>query len=210
MPPSLVRYRRNQTVVNVTTAGVQIAGPNPERRKLLISSPAMLSASSPAVGAQGDNLDTSTIGVKLSYTVPAGVNATLTHLSWTLTAGAAPTIEWRLSRGGVVSTIQTGAANMLATPSLPLIPGDIVQLNVSVLGAASTVDAVIGVQLDPTSTRVTISFTGQAVLDQGINIYPGQLPLQLDNDVIGEAVTEAVFAVTALGTQTISVLDLFY
>jgi hypothetical protein len=61
----------------------------------------------------------------------------------------------------------------------------------------------------PATNRYTVSFTGAAVLDQGLTIYPGQPPMNLDRDVYGDAFIEEVRAISAGVAQIVSVIDVF-
>lgn len=61
----------------------------------------------------------------------------------------------------------------------------------------------------PRTNRVTINFAGPAVLDQGINIHPGTLPLILIEEDIGQALREEIHAITTGGPETLGILDVF-
>ena len=62
----------------------------------------------------------------------------------------------------------------------------------------------------PLTNRVTLSFGGPAVLDQGITLYPLGQPLLLLFDYLGDALHEDVFAITTAGAQTVGFVDVFW
>ena len=62
----------------------------------------------------------------------------------------------------------------------------------------------------PLSSRITLDFGGPAVLDQGIVQYPGTQPLVLLYQQIGEALHEDVFAIGAVGSQTVGWMEIFW
>ena len=62
----------------------------------------------------------------------------------------------------------------------------------------------------PLTNRVTLSYGGPAVLDQGITLYPTNQPLLLLFDYLGDAMHEDVFAITTGGAQTIGFVDVFW
>ena len=180
-----------------------------ERETLLISSPAQDVNSGVNQGTLTSAADTSTTGVKSSYTVPNNVQGVLTYASAFVIAGTPPTMALQVVRGATTITLESGTLSVDVTPGFPLQAGDVVRWNVTAAGAGSTADFSIGVTLDRDSLRTTISFLGAAVLDSGINIYPGTRPLLLGERDLGPALREPVFAIAAFGTPTIAVVDYF-
>lgn len=61
----------------------------------------------------------------------------------------------------------------------------------------------------PVTNRITLSFGGPAVLDKGINLYPGSSPLVLGGDWCLCWITEDIFAISAVADQVIGVVDIF-
>jgi hypothetical protein len=91
-----------------------------------------------------DGVDTTTTGVKLSYTVPTGKKAFLRFASWFNNAGT-PTVRLELKRGATVIVLRESNASFLESGQLSLLEGDIVQFNVSVAGTTSNADGCISV-----------------------------------------------------------------
>lgn len=62
----------------------------------------------------------------------------------------------------------------------------------------------------PNLNYITLSFGGEAVLNQGINIYALQNPFILMYDHIGDAICEPIFALASAGAPTIGFIDVFW
>jgi len=62
----------------------------------------------------------------------------------------------------------------------------------------------------PQSSRITLDFGGNAVLDSGITLYPSTLPLQLVYHHFGDSIHEDIFAIGAVGSQTIGWMEVFW
>jgi len=62
----------------------------------------------------------------------------------------------------------------------------------------------------PVANRVTLSFGGPAVLDQGVNLYAGGPPLFLVWDHLGNSMREEVRAISTVANATIGVVDWFW
>jgi hypothetical protein len=62
----------------------------------------------------------------------------------------------------------------------------------------------------PLTSRITLDFGGPAVLDQGIVLYPATLPLLLSSEHIGEGLKEDIFAIGAVGSQTIGWMEILW
>lgn len=57
--------------------------------------------------------------------------------------------------------------------------------------------------------RFTFSLKGVAVLDQGITLYPGTAPFNLRKDIHGDCVNHPWQGISAVGAQTITVIEIF-
>lgn len=62
----------------------------------------------------------------------------------------------------------------------------------------------------PASNRITLSFLGAAVLDEGITLHPGGPPLVLEWDTLGGSITASIQAIAAIAAQTIGVVEVFW
>jgi hypothetical protein len=203
------RYKRDQRTVTVTTSGVQIAGSNPRRKKLILSAPAYDVASGLNQGAVGSGLNGAATGVRLSYTVPASVQATGLSATLANITGGAPTVSLQIVRGATTYFLGSFTTQQQLNLPVPLQAGDVIQWNVTTAVGGSTFDATLGVQLDPHSLRITVSALAIPTLDSGLNIYPGLTPQYLDADIMGSALTEQLFGISAFGSPQISVIDIF-
>ena len=200
---------RNQTFTVLGQTSKQIAGPNMRRKKILISSPPTLINPETNTGASAFHVDTSVGGIKVTYTVPAGVQATLQSATVGETTGTTVVSALQLVRGGNTLLLASFTGSGSFGAATPLQAGDVVQWNVTTAVALSFCDYTLNVVQDAANARITISFSGDAVLDQGITINPGQLPLDLSSEMYGEAIREPIFAIAASGSPTIGVLDIF-
>ena len=90
----------------------------------------------------GAALSGATVGVKLSYVVPAGRQAELTWASAQNFTGA-PTVAIQAIVGGTTVTLGSAAGPESFSGLIALNAGDTVQLNVTALVAASVFDGVI-------------------------------------------------------------------
>lgn len=60
----------------------------------------------------------------------------------------------------------------------------------------------------PSSNRISISLTGPAVLDQGLTIYPSNLPMHLRHEDFGDSLCNEIRAISALAAQNVTIIDL--
>lgn len=97
-----------------------------------------------------DGVDTTTTGVKLSYTVPAGGSAKLLSASWFNNAGT-PTVKLQILRGAATIVLRQDAASFRESIPTTLLDGDVVQLNVTVGGTTSNADAQLSIEEYPNS-----------------------------------------------------------
>jgi hypothetical protein len=208
-PPRKPRYQRDKRQFSVGTSDVTILGSNPRRRAILIGSPLPTDTPFLSDGTQTKGADTSTTGVKSSYTVPAATQATLLAAAMNETTGSTvvAALEWK--RGANVYTLQSFTATGQWTAQLDLQAGDLIQWDVTTAVALSITDFVIAIRKERVPIRLTIQFGDAAVAEQGITLSPGTLPLYLHEDHIGSAIQEEVHAITNGATVTVPVVDIF-
>lgn len=89
------------------------------------------------------NASVASTGVALSYVAPANRCTKVVGASFVSTAGALPTIALQAILGGVTVSLNSLVANGFVNQTLWLQPGDTVQWNVTVVGAAGTADLTI-------------------------------------------------------------------
>lgn len=200
---------RAQITTTVGTSAIQIAGPNPRRWGLLIDSPPIV----PDPGAAQTKLvsaaSTATTGVKQSFVVPAGQQAVLTSAGTVETTGTGVVSSLQIVRAATTFNLAQVTTTGVLTTTIPLLAGDTIQWNVTTAIAAAVNDYWLGIALDVGTSRVTISFLEGVTLDNGLNLYPGTLPLVLLYPDYGDAIHEAVFAVAQAGSVPITVVDFF-
>lgn len=94
-----------------------------------------------------DDVDTTTMGAKLSYIVPEGKAAIVRSWSWfsNVTTGAA-TARLQIARDSSVANLQSITDRVVDyDTNIHLDEGDEVRFNVTVIGVASTADAMLSV-----------------------------------------------------------------
>lgn len=200
---------RDQTFTTLSTASKQIAGPNPRRKAVVITAPSASDTPTISDGTVTDAASTASTGAKSSYTVPAGTEAVLNSATFFDSSAITAICALELVRGGLTYTLASYTGSGIFAAPVPLQAGDIVQWDCTTLLAASTADFTINVTRENAQNVITISFSGPAVLNQGINLNPNTLPLTLDTGIYGDALTGAIYAIAAVGTPTIGVLDIF-
>jgi hypothetical protein len=200
---------RNQGNVAITTSSTQLVGPNPRRKALIISAPQPLTDSEKNASVLVKGADTSTTGVKASYTVPAASTATLVFASLNETTGTTVVAALELKRGANVYQLTSFTAVGTFEGTVPLSAGDIVQWDVTTAVALSVTDFVLAVELDQLDQYITVVLGSPAVLDGGVDIYPGASPLYLDFDTLGDSIREEVSAIASQSTTTIGFIDIF-
>lgn len=196
--------RRNQLTVSVGTVSTALCSPSPKRRALIFNAPPIARELYTGGSVVAAAVDTAVLGVKLTYTAPAGRRAVVLTATCALTAGPAPTVQLRATIGGVTVILAQGVAPQTFTFSVPLAAGDSVSWNVSVVGAASTCDFEISAEEQQSQDRYTIAFGGAAVLDQGITVQPGGPILILDLNVCGCWMREGIFGISAVNAQNVT------
>lgn len=200
---------RSQTTVTVGTTSTQIAGPNPRRKGLVIGCPPIQPDPGSASTKLASSASTATTGVKLSFTVPAGQQATLTGAGVVETTGTGVISNLQVVRAATTFNLGTVTTTGTILATVPLQAGDVVQWNVTTAIAASVSDFWLGLTIDVGTTRLTVSLSDVAVLDNGFNLYPGTLPFTMWHHEYGDALHEAISAITQAGSLSVTVVDFF-
>lgn len=158
------------------------------------------------VASQSGGGGISTTGVKVIHIAPAGVQERL--VAWNFyTADPTAVAHLHLIRNGVNLIVDQGTSPVNHPVNLLLNGGDQVNVTIDTPGAAGSVaDFVMSLESFNSAARVSLGFGAPAVLDAGLTIYAGQLPLLLP----GAAVENDLFAVADAAGRPINVVDLFY
>lgn len=192
--------------VTVGTTSVLLLPAQPGRALVFVGAPPVPPAATTQSSTMSGQVPVSTTGGKLSFTVPTGQVGTLTSFS-IRTASTTALQQLAVFRGATTIGIWQGTGSTVQTLNIPLLAGDIVQLNTLAAGAAGDIaDMTIGVISQGPSARVSLGFGRPAVLDAGLTIYAGQIPLLLP----GAAATDDIYAVADAAGRPINVVDLFY
>lgn len=216
-PPTLPRpgqqakrelYRDFRPVV-VGTSSTQLVGPNPRRIALYLSSPPFQANPETFQTALAQATSTASTGVKLSFTVPAGSQGTLTEAFVSAQTGTPGTVAIQIVRGGTTVTLASGTTALTVTGPIYLKAGDVVQINVTAAGTASAADMMISVEQDTGASQVTISFGVPATVGGGLNLGQGQVFASFFAEHIGQAIREEINAIASPVAQTIGILDVF-
>jgi hypothetical protein len=199
----------DQSFASVGTSDTKLVGPNTKRRALLIGAP--IPTDTPVVNDSTltSGADTSTTGVKSSYTVPAGVQATLLSATMNETTGTTVVAQLQIHRGATVIALQIFTKVGVYSAPADLQAGDIIEWNVTTAVALSVTDFTIFASRERVPPRVTLSFVGAPTAEQGLTLSPGTLPLYLHDDHIGSAIQREVRAIANAGTVTVPVVDIF-
>lgn len=202
--------RRNQLSVSVSSSSIPVLTANPNRIGAIFSLQPGVIVDNTIIPVYAQNVDTSTTGVKLSITIPGTHRMLFTGAGQFQDAVAGVITAVQIVHSGLTTNIAQLTSTQSFTGNIFVIGGDTIRLNVTTAQVASSYDMWIGVQDVIGGNYVTLSFQGQAVLQNGINIKQGDPPLILWKDVVGDAITEDVYGIAATGTSVLTVLDLFY
>lgn len=203
MARTLVRDIRS---VLVGTSSTFLLPERSSRVLTFVGAPPPLASPVVAQSILAQGVAISTTGVKLSYTVPAGSTGRLTGWSYFSSTGTA-TIVVSVVRGGTTVILQAAGSSLAVTTNVPLSGGDTVTMSVSTAGGAGqTGDFQLGIETYQAGPRISLGFGTAAVLDQGLTIYAGQLPLILP----GPALDTEIYAVADAAGRQVNVVDLFY
>lgn len=152
------------------------------------------------------NASVAGVGNILNYALPAGGTIRLTGWSWA-SASATAVVALKLVHLGNPLTIDVAPANQWRNVNLAVANPDSLQIAVTTAGGAGELaDLVLGVETYTAGPRISLGFGSAAVLDSGITIYAGQLPLILP----GPALDTDIFAVADAAGRLVNVIDLFY
>lgn len=201
--------RRDQRTVSVGTSSTQLLGPNPRRKGVVIAVNGDLLGNQANATQVASVVDTSTTGIKQSITLPGTQSGLCNGASAFSVAVSGVVSRLQLVRSAVTYTVMSVSTSGTYVGSLPLSAGDTLQWNVTTAQPASTTDYTISIVRQTLSSRVTISVNSPAVLDQGINVVTGADPLVLWEELLGDAITEGLYAIGAQGTIGVTVWDLF-
>lgn len=205
------RLLRSQTFTALGTSDKTVLGPNPRRWALIISVSGPVGAQGKSDAAVAQAQSTAAAGIILTYTVPAGVTATLDVAGFVSDAVGGQVAGLYVNRVGGVGNILflQGTTQANFSGKLLLGPGDKVLWNVITPVAASTADFSLLLTLTPQSFRTTLSFIGPAIQDQGLTLYPGNKPIILLYDHIGQALREEIHAIAPQVGATIEIIEIF-
>ena len=201
-------YRDQQTKTIGTSAG-QLAGSNPRRWAFWVSVNGATNETPVASTVIASLADTSTTGVKLSYTVPTGKVAIINSASKVNRTGTGIIAQLEIIVGGTTIRVFPVTNSDVYTGNITLKAGDSIQWNVTTAIAGSTNDFSISVSEYNLETRVSLSFSGTAVLDQGITVYSGSDPLLIMYDHIGQGFREDISAISNVAGVSVSIIDVF-
>lgn len=152
------------------------------------------------------NAAISVTGNILNFTLPAGGTARLTGWSWSSPSVTA-IVALKMVHAGNPLTVDVAPANTWRNMSLAVANPDSIQVAVTTAGGAGELaDVVLGIETYTAGPRISLGFGSAAVLDAGITIYAGQLPLILP----GPALDTDIFAVADAAGRLLNVIDLFY
>lgn len=201
--------QRNQTFPIAGAGSSQLVGPNAKRRAIIVSAP--LPTDTPFVneGTASSAVDTSTTGIKSTYTVPAGVQAMLTSAFMFETTGTTAIAALQLVRAATTFNLAQFTGFGTVSANVPLQAGDVIQWRVTTAIALSVTDFTINVQRERVPRRITLSTNAAAALDVGITVYQGTLPLYLHDDMIGSAITNEINVIGSEAGIQLSVIDVF-
>jgi hypothetical protein len=193
--------------IKVNRAEAAVIGPNSKRVGLMFGCPSADVALTFPQGLMSHNTSVAAIGVVMDFSPT--VDTVITWASAILTAGAAPTIQLQSNQllAGEVA-LESSTGNISQSMNFLLNAGKHMQWNVTVAGAAGTMDLTIAGTQAQFRERVTIDFARPAVDGFGIPLFAGNAPLQLFVDQIGEAIREEIHACSNLyDGLTISVVE---
>lgn len=202
--------RRAQYAVTVTSGGVLLLAANPGRIGCIISSPNIDGGTTSNNTQLASAQSTATTGVKQSFTIPGGSTYTLTAAGTTETTATGVVSNLQLVRSSVTYNLGTVTTTGVIAGPVPLNSGDILQWNVTTAIATAVNDYWLGLSSIGVTNRVTLGFNNPAAIDQGPVLYPLGPPLILWKDVVGDALTEDIYAIARASNVTIGVWDLFY
>lgn len=201
---------RDQRIINPTTSDGPFMGSNGRRRMLIISCPAPVDTPYTSDNSLANNVSTATLGIKLTYTVPAGVQATLTSATVAADVGTGVVSNLQLVRGAQTYNLAQYTTQGQFLGNLPLQAGDVIQWFVLTPIAASSSDFTINVQRNVVPGYVSVSFKGPAVLGEGLNLYAGGTPVILLPEDVAQGVREEIRCIASIAGLSVAVVELSY
>lgn len=217
-----VKLWRNESVVTVGTTDTKLLGSNPRRWGVIFGTPVGSSGGGSQLMTDGTvsahGVDTSTAGVKLSYTCPANIMAEIRCVGQVLQGGTAPTLRFFLTpNGGTKTTILQPLTS--GTPfniSLIMSTGDLATIEINTTGAGSTTDMFMSVMQWATTAgggaadnTVFVSTDGPPAVNQGMPLHPGNDPFMMTYEHIGQAIREEIRAIATSTPVTLTIWDIF-
>lgn len=181
--------------------GVLTIPPNSHRCGLLLSPPVAALTGSGNVSKNAQGVSVAAGGVKLSFTVPAGVQCVLTSATMVETtgAGAVAALQWTPA-GGVATDLATVTTAGSFNGNFPLSPGDTIAWNVTTTVVGGVADFALGLTQDR-QEGVLISIGAGRTPGQGIVLPVGARPLLLTAKALGRALQAAIVLEDVQGQQ---------
>lgn len=194
-----------------SAAGLLIIPPNPHRCAILISNPHFLDSLNQTQSVH--NVSCAATGVKLSYTVPAGQQATLFAATAFGTAGATQVLSLQYTpSGGAATTLTTFTPSGTYSGQLQLSAGDTVAWNCTTALAASTEDLTLSIgQAGGQHGTTLVSIGAGRTPGQGIPVGNVINFLMLTDEQIGDAITASIILEdSAVAQQTYTWTEWIY
>jgi len=193
--------------VTVTASSQRLLSSTEKRFGLLIGAPAGLGNDLQPQSILFPNASTGAVGTIGTYTVPAQSTAVIQSAIVGSHTGTGAGVALQINRGGTILNLIASTVAWAFQGPVSLLAGDIVTFSCYTAVASSTCDITLSLLVGPLTGRVTLGFRGPAVLDQGLTLHPGQDPLLLLADHIGQAIREDVSIIGAIAGVQIGGLE---
>lgn len=199
---------RDQRTVTVGTSDIILVGPQRKRVGTIIGSPKIEGANDLSTRTFTSAASTASTGIKSTLAVPAGQTVTLIGATMLGTTGTTQVCALQVVEGGTTFNLaQFTGSGTFNTPII--VPGgDTIQWNCTTAIAASVTDFTISIARPTDVIRVTLSFVGVAVLDNGLQLHAGNPPIMLTEEFLGSAIKEEIHAIGSIAGLLVSVTDL--
>lgn len=204
-----VSILRNFASFTLGLTDVEIAPPNDRRIAMIISPPPLVIGAGQPLTTFSPAVSVGTTGVKATLTVPAGQTYRVTGASTVSTTAPAALIRLQIVRAAVTLSVWDSGTTLSPPIGFDLLPLDVLQWNVIVIGAAGVADFYLSAEPLNSNARVTLTYQNPPVLDAGINLYAGQQQYILDAKLIGQSIREDIHAVANVAGTIIGVMDIF-
>lgn len=201
---------RDERILALTSANQQILGPNPRRVGVILGFDQPNGNDTIDAGVYVHAADGTTPGNKLTLTAATGFYTVVTGWSIYSTSAHDYFIEHDRGAAFFLTYAKTGIASELVSVNVPLLEGDNWILGLSA-GAVGTIDASIFAYQTPWQSSAIVTTHGQGASDQGFTILSGQQPFYLWRELIGDSLTEGLWARTkdSVNSNTLSIIDLY-